>query len=132
MPRQAATIGSLPRAFEVVKEMQADGLDWGQGCRPPGRQAPAGIIEGRMAEAVDRWLDTLDAGAAHLLPLQDPCRSKAGQDQQRRRTTVPRGPQKNTAHGNLPGPDINGPHPPRGLYARKQLSGNRHPRLPDT
>ncbi len=27
MPRQAATIGSLPQAFEVVKEMQADGLD---------------------------------------------------------------------------------------------------------
>ncbi len=47
MPRQAATTGSLPRAFEVVKEMQADGPDRGEGCRPLGRQAPAGIIEGR-------------------------------------------------------------------------------------
>ena len=63
MPRQAVTIGSLPQAFEVVKEMQAGGLDWGEGYRPLGRQAPAGIIEGRMAEAADRWRDTLDASA---------------------------------------------------------------------
>ncbi len=47
MPRQAATIGSLPQAFEVVKEMQADGAERGEGCRPLGRQAPARIIEGR-------------------------------------------------------------------------------------
>ncbi len=47
MPRQAATIGSLPQAFEGVKEMQADGPERGEGCRPLGRQAPAGIIEGR-------------------------------------------------------------------------------------
>ncbi len=46
MPRQAATIGSLSQAFEVVKEMQADGPDRGEGCRPLGRQAPAGIIAG--------------------------------------------------------------------------------------
>ncbi len=63
MPRQAATIGSLPQAFEVVKEMQAGGPERGEGCRPLGRQAPDGINEGRMAEAVDRWRDTLDAGA---------------------------------------------------------------------
>ncbi len=137
MPRQAATIGSLPQAFEGVKEMQAGGPDRGEGYRPLGRQgrpgsSRAGIIEDRMAEAVDVWRYTLDAGAARLLPLQDPCRAKAGQDHQCHRTTVPRGPQTNTAHGNIPGPDIDGPHPPRGLYARKQLSGNRHPRLPDT
>ncbi len=54
MPRQAATIGSLPQAFEVAKEMQAGGPERGEGCRPLGRQVPAGIIEGRMAEAVDR------------------------------------------------------------------------------
>ena len=36
MPQQAATIESLPRAFEVVKAMQADGLEWGEGYRPPG------------------------------------------------------------------------------------------------
>ena len=47
-------------AFEVVKAMQSDGLEWGEGYRPLGRQALAEIIQGRMAEAVDRWLDSLD------------------------------------------------------------------------
>lgn len=59
MPQQAATIESLPMAFELVKEMQGDGLEWGEGYRPLGRQALAAIIEGRMAEAVDRWLGDL-------------------------------------------------------------------------
>ncbi len=51
---------SLPQAFEVVKEMQAEGREWGEGSRPLGRQALVDIIEGRMAGAVDHWLDTLD------------------------------------------------------------------------
>ena len=59
MSQQAATIESLPVAFEVVKAMQADGLDWGEGYRPLGRQALAAIIEGRMDERVDDWLDGL-------------------------------------------------------------------------
>ena len=29
MPQQAATIESLAEAFEMVKAMQADGLEWG-------------------------------------------------------------------------------------------------------
>ncbi len=41
MPQQAATIESLPRAFEMVKAMQADGLDWGEGYRSLGRALPA-------------------------------------------------------------------------------------------
>ena len=60
---QTATIESLPMAFEVVKAMQADGLEWGEGYRPMGRQALAEIIEGRMDEAVDRWLAGLDGSA---------------------------------------------------------------------
>ncbi len=36
MLQQAATIESLPMAFEVVKAMQADGLEWGGGYRPLG------------------------------------------------------------------------------------------------
>ena len=60
MPQRAATIESLPMAFALVKEMQADGLEWGEGYRPLGRQALAEIIQGRMAEAVDHWLDGLD------------------------------------------------------------------------
>ena len=60
MPQRTATIESLPMAFEIVKAMQADGLEWGEGYRPLGREALAEIIQGRMAEAVDSWLDSLD------------------------------------------------------------------------
>jgi len=51
-------------AFEVVKAMQADGLDWGDGYRPLGRQALEEIIEGQMAAAVDCYLDQLEADDA--------------------------------------------------------------------
>lgn len=61
MPQRAATITSLPAAFEIVKAMQADGLDWSEGFRPAGRQAIAEIIEQQMAIAVDVYLDQLDA-----------------------------------------------------------------------
>jgi putative transposase len=64
MSQRAATITSLPMAFEVVKAMQADGLDWGEGYRPLGRQALAEIIEDQMAAAVDRYLDQLQADDA--------------------------------------------------------------------
>ena len=59
MPQQAATIESLPEAFELVKAMQGGGLDWGEGYRPLGRLALAAIIEGRMGETVDGWLEAL-------------------------------------------------------------------------
>jgi putative transposase len=64
MSQRAATITSLPMAFEVVKAMQADGLDWGEGYRPLGRQALAEIIEDQMAATVDRYLDQLQADDA--------------------------------------------------------------------
>lgn len=64
MPQRAATIESLPEAFAMVKAMQAAGLEWGEGYRPLGRRALAEIIEGRMAEAVDAWLDQLGADDA--------------------------------------------------------------------
>jgi transposase-like protein len=51
-------------AFEVVKAMQADGLEWGEGYRPLGRQALQEIIEEQMAAAVDRHLDQLGADDA--------------------------------------------------------------------
>lgn len=63
MPQHAAVFESLPMAFEVVKAMQADGLEWSEGYRPLVRQAFAGIIEGRMSEAVDRRHGGLDASA---------------------------------------------------------------------
>jgi transposase-like protein len=61
MPQQAATITNLPIAFEVVKAMQADGLDWDEGYRPIGRQALEKIIEAQMAAAVERYLQQLEA-----------------------------------------------------------------------
>ena len=61
MPQRAATIESLPAAFAMVKAMQAQGLEWGEGYRPLGRQALAEIIETEMAGAVDRWLESLEA-----------------------------------------------------------------------
>ncbi len=51
-------------AFEVVKAMQTDGLEWGEGYRPLGRQALEEIIEDQMAAAVDRYLDQLQADDA--------------------------------------------------------------------
>jgi transposase-like protein len=51
-------------AFEVVKAMQGEGLDWGEGYRPLGRQALEEIIEDQMAAAVDRYLDQLEADDA--------------------------------------------------------------------
>ncbi len=61
MPQRAATIESLPAAFAMVKAMQAQGRDWGEGYRPLGRQALAEIIETEMSAAVDRWLESLEA-----------------------------------------------------------------------
>lgn len=63
MSQQAATIESLPMAFELVKAMRADGLDWGEGYRPVARQALAEIIEGQMAAAIDRYVEQLDREA---------------------------------------------------------------------
>jgi transposase-like protein len=56
-----ATIRSLPRAFAIVKAMQADGLEWIEGFRPLARKALAEIIELEMARAVDLHLEQLDA-----------------------------------------------------------------------
>lgn len=48
-------------AFEMVKAMQAEGLEWGEGYRPLGCQALAEVIEDQMAMAVDRYLDQIAA-----------------------------------------------------------------------
>ena len=61
MPQRAATIESLPMAFEFVKAMRADGLEWGEGYRSLGRQALAQVIEEQMRAALDRYLEQLDA-----------------------------------------------------------------------
>ena len=58
---QAVTIRSLPRAFELVKGMQAQGLDWGEGYRALGRDAIAAALQGQMAQAVDEHLERIAA-----------------------------------------------------------------------
>ncbi len=35
---QSVTTGSLPEAFDVIKEMQADGCAWGEGYHHTGRR----------------------------------------------------------------------------------------------
>jgi putative transposase len=59
MSQQAATIESLPEAFEIVKVMQAGEMEWGEDYRLLGRKALAAVIEGQMAAAVDRYLEQL-------------------------------------------------------------------------
>ncbi len=56
---QAVTIGSLPRAFELVKGMQAQGLEWGEGYRALGRQAIGDVLRGQMDRAIDEHLDRM-------------------------------------------------------------------------
>ena len=58
MPR-AVTIRSLPRAFELVKDMQARGLEWGESYRGLGRAAIAAILRGQMERSVDEHLDRM-------------------------------------------------------------------------
>jgi transposase-like protein len=58
---QAVTIGSLATAFELVKGMQAQGLEWGESYRALGRDALAGILRGQMGHAIDEHLDRMAA-----------------------------------------------------------------------
>ena len=58
---QAVTIRSLPRAFALVKGMQAEGLEWGEGYRALGRDAIASILQGQMVDAVDAHLARMAA-----------------------------------------------------------------------
>jgi putative transposase len=58
---QTATIKSLPVAFEMLKAMQAEGVEWGEDYRAGARQALAELLEGRMAETIDRHLERMAA-----------------------------------------------------------------------
>jgi putative transposase len=56
---QAVTIRSLPRAFELVKGMQAQGLEWGESYRNLGRDAIGAILRSQMDRAIDEHLDRM-------------------------------------------------------------------------
>ena len=69
MPRRAATIESLPMAFEVVKQMQADGLERGEGYRPLGRRSSAARRPTALSAArcfADAWEQTCPKAVACL------------------------------------------------------------------
>ena len=51
---QAATIKSLPRAFRMMKAMQAQGIEWGEDYRRAGAQALKDVLELARCEYVDR------------------------------------------------------------------------------
>ncbi len=62
---QTATIKSLPRAFRMMKAMQAQGIEWGEDYRQAGGAALKEVLEGRMAAGIDRHLaDMAERGAA--------------------------------------------------------------------
>jgi putative transposase len=53
---QRATIKSLPRAFRMMKAMQAQGIEWGEDYRGAAGAALKAILSGRMDAAIDRHL----------------------------------------------------------------------------
>ncbi len=58
MPR-TATIRSLPQAFEMIKEMEAQGHKLGEDYREAGRRALAGVLEAGMRHHIDWHLEAL-------------------------------------------------------------------------
>jgi len=56
---QVVTIRSLATAFDVVKAMQGQGLDWGEGYRALGRDALATILQDQMRQAIDEHLERM-------------------------------------------------------------------------
>ena len=54
---QTVTVESLLQAFDVIKQLQADGYAWCGGYSAAERQALTAILQERMVDAVDRQLD---------------------------------------------------------------------------
>jgi transposase-like protein len=63
MPR-SATIESLPRAFQMMKAMQAQGIEWGEDYRHAAGAALKDVLAGRMAAGIDRHLADMAARGA--------------------------------------------------------------------
>ena len=70
---QAATLKSLPRAFRMMKAMQAQGIEWGEDYRFAAGAALKAVLEGRMAAAIDRHLAEMsELGKADLTTSHRP------------------------------------------------------------
>lgn len=63
MPR-SATIESLPRAFQMMKAMQGQGIEWGEDYRHAAGAALKDVLAGRMAAGIDRHLADMAARGA--------------------------------------------------------------------
>ena len=61
---QTATIKSLPRAFEIMKAMQAQGIEWGEDYREAAGAALKDVLESRMAAGIDEHLADMAARGA--------------------------------------------------------------------
>ncbi len=61
---QTATIKSLARAFRMMKATQSDGIEWGDDYRHAGAAALKDVLEGQLANRIDRHLDERAARAA--------------------------------------------------------------------
>ena len=56
---QTATVKSLPRAFRMMKAMQAEGIEWGEDFRQSARDALGALLEGRMGQVIDQHLERM-------------------------------------------------------------------------
>ena len=52
MPKSAATIDGVPKAFAVVRAMGTDSLGWGKGYRPLCHKSLSEFIQGRDGGSV--------------------------------------------------------------------------------
>ena len=59
MPQPSATITNVAQAYEVIKEMNLDGLEWSSDYRSHGRAALKVVLEGRMRRQIDNYLEEL-------------------------------------------------------------------------
>jgi transposase-like protein len=54
-----ATIKSLPRAFQMMKAMQAEGVEWSEDYRGAAAAALKELLDGRMEVSIDRHLSEM-------------------------------------------------------------------------
>ena len=73
---QAATIKSLPRAFRMMKTMQAQGIEWGEDYRAAAGSALKAVLEARMRlpygpYQLSRMLTSEQVDTAHMASAND-------------------------------------------------------------
>src|SRR5512139_2707191 len=59
MPQQVAAIRSVSKAYKVIKEMNSQGVEWGEDYRFYSRMALKQFLEGRMKANLDSYLEEM-------------------------------------------------------------------------